>query len=91
MRVCVCFLEGGGTSVVHGRRPHHTFTTHRDTLTKIAQQKTHTQAFCAAVIGPILVWGWWVMLNHNGGCTPLTPKACLAGWPALPVTMEFRW
>lgn len=49
------------------------------------------QAFCAAVIAPLSIWGWWVMLNHNGPCTPASPAGCLVGWPGHPVTGQFRW
>jgi hypothetical protein len=49
------------------------------------------QAFCAAIIAPLTVWGWWVMLRHNGPCTPAQPKGCLVGWPHHPVSQEFRW
>lgn len=34
--------------------------------------------------------GWYVMLNYNGGCTPLNPKPCLEGWPNAPVSPAFR-
>jgi hypothetical protein len=49
------------------------------------------QAFCAALIAPLTAWGWWVMLRHNGPCTPLQPKGCLVGWPNHPVSPQFRW
>ncbi|KAI8474223.1 MAG: TLC domain-containing protein [Monoraphidium minutum] len=48
-------------------------------------------AFLAAFMGPMSVWGWWVLLRHNGPCTPAAPKGCLVGWPAHPMSMEFRW
>ncbi|GBF98957.1 ceramide synthase [Raphidocelis subcapitata] len=49
------------------------------------------QSFCAAVIAPLTAWGWWVMLRHNGPCTPAAPAGCLVGWPGHPVTGQFRW
>jgi hypothetical protein len=49
------------------------------------------QLFCVLTIAPLSIWGWWVLLNHNGDCTPLAPRGCLIGWPALPVTPQFRW
>jgi hypothetical protein len=49
------------------------------------------QLFCALVICPLSAWGWWVMLRHNGPCTPLAPKGCLVGWPDHPMSDQFRW
>ncbi|KAI8469100.1 MAG: TLC domain-containing protein [Monoraphidium minutum] len=48
-------------------------------------------AFLTAVIAPLCAWGWWVMLYHNGPCTPVSTAGCLVGWPDLPVTSQFRW
>lgn len=46
--------------------------------------------FLALFMGPMTVWGWWVLLNHNGPCTPTAPSGCLVGWGAHPVSLQFR-
>ena len=47
-------------------------------------------AFLVAIIAPLSVWAWWVMLRHNGPCTPWAPKGCLVGWPEHPVAPQWR-
>ncbi|GBF94252.1 ceramide synthase [Raphidocelis subcapitata] len=47
-------------------------------------------AFLVLFIAPLSAWGWWVMLRHNGPCTPSSTRGCLEGWPGHPVTPEFR-
>ena len=49
------------------------------------------QAFCVLMIAPLTATGWYVLLRHNGPCTPLAPKGCLVGWPGHPVSTPFRW
>jgi hypothetical protein len=46
--------------------------------------------FLASVIGPLSAWGWWVVLRHNGPCTPASTRGCLEGWPNDPMTTEAR-
>eukprot|EP00879_Flechtneria_rotunda_P007515 GHRR01007884.1.p1 GENE.GHRR01007884.1~~GHRR01007884.1.p1 ORF type:complete len:307 (+),score=69.47 GHRR01007884.1:289-1209(+) len=46
--------------------------------------------FIALSSGLMTAWAWYVTLYENGGCTPLHPKACLADWPNIPVTHQFR-
>lgn len=60
---------------------------------KPAARRAHEavdNAFLVSFIAPLSIWGWWVMLHHNGPCTPLEAKGCLVGWPDHPMTIEVR-
>lgn len=61
---------------------------------KTPERRAHEavdNAFLVSVIAPLSLWCWWVVLYHNGPCTPLSTKGCLVGWPDHPMTKEFRW
>lgn len=51
---------------------------------------TFNNSFIAASSLLMSAWAWVVTLTDNGGCTPLSTDACLAGWPAIPVAHQFR-
>jgi ceramide synthetase len=54
-------------------------------------RKVFDNAFTSISSGIVTGWAWVVMLNHNGGCTPMHPDTCLKGWPKYPVSMQFRY
>ncbi len=52
--------------------------------------KVFDDAYTAISSGAMVAWAWEVMLFHNGDCLPWHTSTCVAGWPNLPVTHEFR-
>lgn len=46
--------------------------------------------FIATSAGVMTVWAWYVMLFDNGGCTPFNTKPCLANWPDISVSRQFK-
>eukprot|EP00775_Hariotina_reticulata_P013306 gene13306-13435_t len=46
--------------------------------------------FIAVSAALMTAWAWQVTLTGNGGCTPVHTEPCLADWPNIPMTMQFR-
>ncbi|WIA37506.1 hypothetical protein OEZ86_014418 [Tetradesmus obliquus] len=47
-------------------------------------------SFIAASSLLMTSWAWHVTMTDNGGCTPFSTHSCLAGWPAISVSRQFK-
>ncbi|KAF6259377.1 TLC domain-containing protein [Scenedesmus sp. NREL 46B-D3] len=47
-------------------------------------------SFIAASSLLMTTWAWHVTMTDNGGCTPFSTGACLAGWPHISVSRQFK-